>query len=178
MHQPRIAPATFDIGQSIYACPTCGQLLDVRYDWDRLALPAKLSDFQARWADRSNRLNFSGVWRFRELLPFPSPTLPQGEGDVVVTIGEGQTAFQQADELAVFLAPRPGDCSSNTKASIRRAVSRTMAWPPRSPMPAWSVHSRWACTSTGNTFGRLCGSAAHCGMKALGVHRHRARSRW
>ena len=84
--------ASFDLGQSIYACPTCGQLLDINYRWDRLATPKKLSDFQARWANRLDPLDHSGVWRFRELLPFLGSAPP-------MTIGEGQTTLQQADEL-------------------------------------------------------------------------------
>ena len=49
------------------ACPKCGDLLDVIYDWDRLPVPRHLSDFESKWTDRGNPLNFSGVWRFREL---------------------------------------------------------------------------------------------------------------
>ena len=40
------------------------------YDWDRLPPPKSLRDFEAKWAERTNPLSFSGVWRFRELLPF------------------------------------------------------------------------------------------------------------
>ena len=78
---------TLAVDQVAFACPECGDLLDVVYDWDRLPVPRRLSDFQAKWADRLDPLNFSGVWRFRELLPFAPP-------DQVVTIGEGQTLLQ------------------------------------------------------------------------------------
>lgn len=40
--------ATFDCGQAIFKCPACGDLLDARYDWDRAAVPSKLSDFATR----------------------------------------------------------------------------------------------------------------------------------
>ena len=73
-----------------FLCPKCGGLLDVAYDWDRLPPPRSLRDFEAKWADRTNPLSFSGVWRFRELLPFAAP-------DKVLTIGEGQTILQRAD---------------------------------------------------------------------------------
>ena len=62
--------ATFDMGQTSFACPACADLLDVVYDWDRLPVPSRLSEFEAKWFDRHDPLNFSGVWRFRELLPF------------------------------------------------------------------------------------------------------------
>ena len=53
------------------------------------AVPDSLEFFEQKWANRdSTRLDFSGVWRFRELLPF----VPNGQ---IVTIGEGQTLLQQ-----------------------------------------------------------------------------------
>ena len=76
--------ATFDVGQAHFACPDCGDLLDVVYDWDRLPVPRRLDEFEAKWSRRTDPLCFSGVWRFRELLPFAPP-------DKVLTIGEGQT---------------------------------------------------------------------------------------
>ena len=75
------------VDQTHFACPECGDLLDVVYDWDRLPVPRRLSDFEAKWSDRLDPLNFSGVWRFRELLPFAPP-------EMIVTIGEGQTLLQ------------------------------------------------------------------------------------
>ncbi len=74
-----------------FACPKCGGLLDVAYDWDRLRPPRRCADFEAKWADRANPLSFSGVWRFRELLPFAPP-------EKILTIGEGQTILQRADQ--------------------------------------------------------------------------------
>src|SRR3954454_20729762 len=76
--------ATCAIDETSFVCPRCGGLLDVAYDWDRLRPPSALSWFETQWADRATPLSFSGVWRFRELLPFAPP-------DKVMTIGEGQT---------------------------------------------------------------------------------------
>src|SRR6476619_7362920 len=84
-----------------FVCPDCGGLLDVAYDWDRLQPPRSLRDFEAKWADRANPLNFSGVWRFRELLPFAEP-------HQVLTIGEGQTILQRADGVAAYVGLEPG----------------------------------------------------------------------
>jgi threonine synthase len=151
--------ATFDLGQSIYACPKCGQLLDVAYDWDRLATPGKLSFFGSRWANRRDPLDHSGVWRFRELLPFFGSAQP-------VTIGEGQTALQQADELAKFIGHQPGRLflqyeGFNPSGSFKD-----------NGMAAAFTHARQvgatqvACASTGNTSASLALYAARCGMKA------------
>src|SRR5687767_11088160 len=86
--------ATFAIDQIKVACDRCGGLLDVRYDWARLSPPRGLSFFESRWATKgiagAGRLDFSGVWRFRELLPFY-----RAEQDIV-TVGEGRTVLQQA----------------------------------------------------------------------------------
>ena len=65
--------ATFSVDQTQFACPACGDLLDVVYDWDRLPVPTSLREFEAKWSDRLDPLDFSGVWRFRELLPFAPP---------------------------------------------------------------------------------------------------------
>ena len=83
-------------------CPTCGDLLDLKYDWDRLPVPRGLSDFEAKWSRRSDPLCFSGVWRFRDLLPFAS-------AENIVTIGEGQTLLQWADRVADFAWAEPSD---------------------------------------------------------------------
>jgi len=93
--------AQYDCGQAIFKCPRCGELLDVRYNWDKIEVPKKLNDFARRWGSRNNRLDFSGVWRFRELLNFC-------EDKFRVTIGEGQTILQQNDEVAKYVDMRPG----------------------------------------------------------------------
>src|SRR4029079_11922550 len=86
---------TIDLADTSFVCPTCGGLLDVAYDWDRLRPPRDLREFEKKWADGAAPLTFSGVWRFRELLPFAPP-------DKVMTIGEGQTILQRADAVAVY----------------------------------------------------------------------------
>src|SRR5688572_1381055 len=93
--------ATCDVADTSFVCPRCGGLLDVAYDWNRLPVPKSLRDFEAKWAERSNPLHFSGVWRFHELLPFAPP-------DRVMTIGEGQTILQKADIVAGYVGLDPG----------------------------------------------------------------------
>src|SRR5207244_5897053 len=84
-----------------FTCPRCGNLLDVAYDWNRLSPPKSLRWFESKWADRANPLSFSGVWRFRDLLPFAPP-------EKVLTIGEGQTILQTADIVAGYVGLEPG----------------------------------------------------------------------
>ncbi|MSR56352.1 MAG: threonine synthase [Planctomycetaceae bacterium] len=87
--------ARFSIGETLTRCPECCDLLDIEYDWDRLPVPRSLRDFESRWGRRNEPLEFSGVWRFRQLLPFA----PENQ---IVTIGEGQTILQQAQAVARY----------------------------------------------------------------------------
>ena len=138
-------------------CDRCGNLLDVAYDWDRLPLPRSLADFEAKWADRANRLSFSGVWRFRELLPFARP-------EQCVTIGEGQTLLHVSDGVAKYVGLQPGRLflqyeGMNPSGSFKD-----------NGMSAAFTHartigaSRAACASTGNTSASL---ALYCSVTKL-----------
>ncbi len=150
-YQTCIAPdcrATFAIEETLTACPICGELLDVDYEWDRLPVPASLREFEARWGRRRAPLDFSGVWRFRELLPFAPP-------ESVVTIGEGQTVLQPSDAVARYVGVDPGRLylqyeGLNPSGSFKD-----------NGMTAASTHARMvgaklaACASTGNTSASL-----------------------
>lgn len=75
--------------------------MDVAYDWDRLTPPKSLREIESRWSNRLNPLDFSGVWRFRNLLPFA----PE---EKIITIGEGQTILNRADAVAKFAGMNAG----------------------------------------------------------------------
>jgi threonine synthase len=149
--------ATVPVDDTTFVCARCGGLLDVAYDWDRLQPPRSLREFEAKWADRSNPLSFSGVWRFRELLPFAPP-------DKVLTIGEGQTILQQADAVAGYVGLEPGHLflqyeGMNPSGSFKD-----------NGMTAAFTHARItgakraACASTGNTSASL---AVFCSATGL-----------
>jgi len=87
---------TFGIEEIHHNCPQCGELLDVSYDWNRLAVPKKLSDFEKYWSQRDIPQRMSGVWRFHDLMPF----VPLEQ---CVTVGEGQTLLQNAKGVAPFV---------------------------------------------------------------------------
>src|SRR5947207_11283101 len=153
--------ATVELSAAAFRCPNCGGLLDVAYDWDRLPVPKSLRDFEAKWADRANPLNFSGVWRFRELFPFAAD-------DRVMTIGEGQTLCQRSDPVAAYAGLRPGCLflqyeGMNPSGSFKD-----------NGMTAAFTHARMvgatraACASTGNTSASLAVFCSASGlMKAL-----------
>ena len=62
--------------------------------------------FEPRWATKGesldSMLDFSGVWRFRELMPFYRDVRQ------IVTIGEGRTNLQDARLLAPKVGLTPG----------------------------------------------------------------------
>ncbi len=149
--------ATCAVDDTGFVCPRCGGLLDVAYDWDRLAPPTSLRAFEAKWSDRANPLSFSGVWRFHELLPFAAP-------EQVLTIGEGQTILQRADGVAGYVGLEPGKLflqyeGLNPSGSFKD-----------NGMTAAFTHARLvgahraACASTGNTSASL---AVFCSATGL-----------
>ena len=93
--------ATFSVDEVLTACPVCGNLLDVEYDWDRLRPPTSFEVFERKWMRRSDPLAFSGVWRFHELLPY-------APRESVVTIGEGQTLLSPSDGVAGYVGMNSG----------------------------------------------------------------------
>ena len=149
------------VDDTSFVCPRCGGLLDVAYDWDHLPPPKSLREFEAKWADRTNPLSFSGVWRFRDLLPFAPPAK-------VLTIGEGQTILQKADIVGTFVGMNPGCLylqyeGMNPSGSFKD-----------NGMTAAFTHARMvgarraACASTGNTSASLAVFCSATGlMKAV-----------
>lgn len=149
--------STYDVGQILTSCPGCGNLLDINYDWNAIPVPQHLSDFEKRWSTRLNPVDYSGVWRFRELLRFATD-------EQIVTIGEGQTVLQRNDLLAAQCRMKPGTLylqyeGQNPSGSFKD-----------NGMTAASTHARMvgatmtACASTGNTSASL---AIYAGVTGL-----------
>jgi threonine synthase len=109
------------------------------------------------WTRRWDPSRFSGVWRFQELLPYAPP-------EKIVTVGEGQTLLQQADQVARYVGIRPGQLylqyeGMNPSGSFKD-----------NGMSAAFTHAnmigarRAACASTGNTSASL---AMYCAVTQL-----------
>src|SRR5919199_6982763 len=63
--------ARYGAGERLYVCPRCGGLLDVEIEHETLSGADELREaWRARRASNDAR-DRSGVWRYRELLPFP-----------------------------------------------------------------------------------------------------------
>jgi threonine synthase len=157
--------ATYGIDEVKVACTKCGNLLDIRYDWARLPVPKSLNFFEHRWATKGTategKLDFSGVWRFRELMPFY-----RSEEDVV-TIGEGRTMLQQADLLAKQMNMKPGNLllqyeGLNPSGSFKDN-GMTAAFTHARIVGAQKV----ACASTGNTSASLAMFAGFAELEGI-----------
>ena len=157
--------ATYGIDEIRVSCDRCGSLLDIRYDWSRLPAPRSLSFFEHRWNTKgtgtTGQLDFSGVWRFRELLPF------YRSEDQIVTIGEGRTVLQTADLLAKQMGVKHGNLllqyeGLNPSGSFKD-----------NGMTAAFTHARMvgaekvACASTGNTSASLAMFASLAEMQGV-----------
>jgi threonine synthase len=157
--------ATYAVEDVRVSCGKCNSLLDIKYDWAKLPVPKNLNFFEHRWSTKGTgtegRLDFSGVWRFRELLPFYRTE------DDVVTVGEGRTVLQQADLLAGRMGMRPGKLllqyeGLNPSGSFKD-----------NGMTAAFTHARMvgarrvACASTGNTSASLALFAAFAEMQGI-----------
>lgn len=150
-YQTSITPGdkpTYGVGETLTVCPETNELLDIEYDWDRVPVPGSLREFEGRWSTRHNPLDFSGVWRFRELLPF-------APDDQIVTIGEGQTMLRRSDTVARYCGLDAGSLflqyeGLNPSGSFKD-----------NGMTAASTHAHMvgakmtACASTGNTSASL-----------------------
>ena len=141
-----------------HACETCGGLLDVNYDYD----PFDPEELRRTWRERrmgNEPIDRSGVWRFRELLPFVDS--PQS----IVSLSEGSTPLVETRRAGEWAGPvrlaikHQGNNPTGSFKDLGMTACITRA------------HSRSirivACASTGNTSSSMAAYAARAGMKTL-----------
>jgi threonine synthase len=148
--------ATYALDERLYVCPRCGGLLDLEKDGE----PAESGEaLRALWAERLSSFaprDRSGVWRYRELLPF-------AEGVSIVTLTEGNTPLYDAPRAAAYcgldsLALKHQGCNptgSFKDTGMTTAVTQAVR------LGAQTV----VCASTGNTAASLAAYAARAGLQ-------------
>jgi threonine synthase len=149
----------YAINERLYTCPACGGLLDVAYKFDLPASAAQMKAlFRARKAGDAT-IDSSGVWRFRELLPFVSDL------SRVVTMNEGNTPLYEAPRCSLYaglerlrfkhqgMNPTGSFKDNGMTAGVTQAAQ----------LGATAV----ACASTGNTSASMAAYAARAGMRAF-----------
>src|SRR6185369_17619459 len=149
----------YPINERLYTCPACGGLLDVQYEFDQSNNAGRLKAMfkERRLAD--TELDRSGVWRFRELLPFVHDL------SRVVTLGEGNTPIYQAPRSASYAGLdglRFKHQGMNPTGSFKDN-GMTTGVTQAALLGARVV----ACASTGNTSASMAAYAARAGMGAF-----------
>ena len=85
--------SVFELDERIYVCPRCGELLEIERTGEVDA--ARLREVWRQRRASNDERDRSGVWRFREFLPF--------DDDVaVVSLGEGNTQVYDAPRCAAY----------------------------------------------------------------------------
>jgi len=147
----------FGVEEIHHACPVCGELLDVEYDWNKIVPPKSLQHFEQYWQDRSCPHRLSGVWRFHELLPF----LPL---EHCVTIGEGQTLLQQARRVAPFTSLKEDRLYLQYEGLNPSGSFKDNGMTAAFSHGAFVGAKKAACASTGNTSASLAIYSACTGL--------------
>ncbi len=155
-----IAPAcgaSYDLRERVYVCPRCGGTLEIDCRLDALRNPAALRE---RWAARAasrDPQDASGVWRYREMLPFDEP-IP------FVTLFEGNTPLYQGPRSAQYcglddLRLKHQGCNptgSFKDTGMSAAITQAVVLGARTAV----------CASTGNTSASLAAYAARAGLQS------------
>jgi threonine synthase len=146
--------STFEIDDRIYVCQKCGGLLDIEIS--DTSLDVEL--YRTTWRQRRSSLaaiDRSGVWRFREFLPFADDT-------EVVTLGEGNTPLYDAPRAATYagLDQLKLKHQGNNPTGSFKDTGMTAAVTQARKLSAQVV----ACASTGNTAASLAAYAARANL--------------
>ncbi len=141
-----------------HSCAACGGLLEVKYEID----PFDPEELRRAWHQRrlsGEPIDRSGVWRFRELIPFVEPQ------DRIISLSEGSTPLVGTRRAGWWAGPvhltikHQGNNPTGSfkdlgmTACITRAAARGVRMV--------------ACASTGNTSSSMAAYAARAGLRAL-----------
>lgn len=146
----------FGLGERIYNCTHCGGLLQIAPSFDQIADVHALPEI---WKARRTSLaavDRSGVWRFRELLPFVEDVRK-------VSLDEGNTPLYEAPrsagycglDLLRFKHQGANPTGSFKDTGMTTAVTQALLIGARTVI----------CASTGNTAASLAAYAARAGLR-------------
>ena len=149
----------FEITQKIYQCPACSDLLDIAYNFPKIEATRIRETFRRRRVS-SNPLDLSGVWRYREFLPFAQKDLSN-----VITLGEGNSPILETPNSANYVG-------------LKHLRVKHLGWNPSGSFKdhgmtvglsqAKNLGSRVvACASTGNTSSSMAAYCARAGIRAV-----------
>ncbi|MCS6951348.1 MAG: threonine synthase [Bryobacteraceae bacterium] len=150
--------ARHSVTELIYTCPRCGGLLECIYS----GLPTEPERLKRLWRERrlSNLpLDRSGVWRYRELIPFLDTF------EHAISLQEGNTPLLDAPQAARY-------------AGLQRLTFKHQGFNPTGSFKDNGMTCgvaqalrlgmrRVACVSTGNTSASMAAYAAVAGLQAI-----------
>jgi threonine synthase len=145
----------FDLDERIYVCSRCGDLLDIERSESQFQ---DVETLRALWRERlqsGDARDRSGVWRFREFLPF-------NDAVDVVSLGEGNTPLYDAPRSAEYagLGSLKLKHQGNNPTGSFKDTGMTVAVSQALKLGMRLV----ACASTGNTAASLAAYAARARM--------------
>src|SRR5882672_10444758 len=148
--------ARFKLNERLYVCPACGGLLDVALEPSTDPDPERLRDVWTRRLASFDSNDRSGVWRYRELLPFAADA-------PIVTLAEGNTPLYDAPVSAAYcgldaLTLKHQGCNptgSFKDTGMTTAVTQALILGARTVV----------CASTGNTAASLAAYAARAQLQ-------------
>lgn len=150
--------ARYAITDVIYNCPKCDGLLEAEF----VAPKANPTELKKTWRERRmcNRpVDQSGVWRYREMLPFPET------GIDIVTLREGNTPL--------LPAPRAAEYAGMDAVTFKHQGFNPTGSFKDNGMTCGATQAirlgmrRVACVSTGNTSASMAAYAAAAGLNPL-----------
>ncbi len=134
-----------------YLCKSCGDLLEVRYDYDNLRESIDTSLWKARPMT---------VWRYEELLPLDKTSQR-------VSLGEGGTTLHKSTRIAERLRLKRLSVKDEGQNPTGSFKDRGMTLGVSKAVEIGA--ERVACASTGNTSASLAAYAARAGLECVVV---------
>ncbi|MBI1259985.1 MAG: threonine synthase [Chloroflexi bacterium] len=148
----------YPITTVIYACETCGGLLDVQHDLDTLRHTVTRELFDRRLGSLDAPYN-SGVWRYKEMI------YPDVDNSLIVSRPEGNTNLYHAPRLAEWAGVKTlylkHEGENPTGSFKDRGMTGGLTQARVLGM------KRVACASTGNTSSSLAAYAAWSGLRGI-----------
>ncbi len=149
---------TYPVTEVRSECAACQNLLDVQYEWPSVDATELKRVWQARKTSREPQ-DLSGVWRFREMIPFLAPDAR------IITLREGNTPLLEAPRAAAY-------AGLDALAFKHQGFNPTGSFKDNGMTAGVSQgaslgKNMMACVSTGNTSASLAAFAAAGGLHAV-----------
>lgn len=156
----------YSLGEIIYKCPKCGNLLEVQHDMSRLKR-RKPETWIRLFEDRFRRTEWpygSGVWGKKELVN------PEIADENVVSLFEGGTNLFWADRLGQELGMKElwiKQCGNDHTGSFKDLGMTVLVSQVKQMISDGKKIPAVACASTGDTSAALAAFCAAAGIKAI-----------